>query len=704
MIFRFCFALLVMLSLSACAGPVLRGNVVRPGPIDVAAPFVAGAARVDITPPPGIPMGGHALSGKVSRGVWTRLYARAIFMEGSGSRLVLVSTDLWAFPAGLGDRVVEVLAERGGPTIGREQVVFAATHTHQSPGGFATSNHYNQMASRHAGFDERLFEFLADRIAKAIHDAREASVAATLSVGRTTVAGLQVNRSLEAFLMNPEARSLIGAPAVPTPEIGFPVHPDAFKAVDPGLVVFRLASITDETLALAAFFAVHNTTMSHATELYTGDFFGVAATSAERALAGSGQREPVVALFNGAEGDVSPTWRRQDSRDAVRLGEMLADAIVSLSGMTQSVDTAGGFRFAYRIVDIADACSPRAAGICTAAHAMAGVAAGGGAEDGRSGFWELGWREGVTGPPRDDGHGRKQPVIDPPFVPLHLPFGLTPTQLFLPMGDGDVPRSAPIGVYSIDDVALVTLPGEFTTTLGGRIARGVANAVGSDPERTVLVGLANEYLAYFTTPEEYDAQHYEGASTIYGRWAGRVVLDVIVQLAGDLRGYVDERPAGFKYHPGDREEFGVRSLGDRPVATPNHFEAIAVDPSDGELMQGLPTACWIDGIATLPGSYPSSGFADEISVTPRVRIQRAGGGGWNDVEGADDKGFQIMVYGVEVEATNSTGCGTWMPPEEVQPIAADEYRIMVRRTSMEPLACAVVTGDRVRFAHLSPCS
>jgi len=121
-------------------------------------------------------------------------------------------------------------------------------------------------------------------------------------------------------------------------------------------------------------------------------------------------------------------------------------------------------------------------------------------------------------------------------------------------------------------------------------------------------------------------------------------------------------------------------------------------------MQGLPTACWIDGITTLPGSYPSSGFADEISVTPRVRIQRAGGGGWNDVEGADDKGFQIMVYVVEVEATTSTWCATWMPPEEVQPIAADEYRIMVRRTSMEPLACAVVTGDRVRFAHLSPCS
>ena len=34
----------------------------------------------------------------------------------------------------------------------------------------------------------------------------------------------------------------------------------------------------------------------------------------------------------------------------------------------------------------------------------------------------------------------------------------------------------------------------------------------------VLAGLANAYAGYVVTPEEYTAQHYEGASTHFGPW------------------------------------------------------------------------------------------------------------------------------------------------------------------------------------------
>jgi hypothetical protein len=39
--------------------------------------FTAGAGKSEITPPPGIPMGGHGPAGRVARGYWTRLYARS---------------------------------------------------------------------------------------------------------------------------------------------------------------------------------------------------------------------------------------------------------------------------------------------------------------------------------------------------------------------------------------------------------------------------------------------------------------------------------------------------------------------------------------------------------------------------------------------------------------------------------------------------
>ncbi len=52
------------------------------------------------------------------------------------------------------------------------------------------------------------------------------------------------------------------------------------------------------------------------------------------------------------------------------------------------------------------------------------------------------------------------------------------------------------------------------------------------PRAFVLVGLANEYLSYVTTPEEYDAQEYEGASTIFGPRTGPVIVRFLETLAG----------------------------------------------------------------------------------------------------------------------------------------------------------------------------
>jgi hypothetical protein len=45
-----------------------------------------------------------------------------------------VSADLWAMPAGLGDRVAELVAtEHGIRELSRQQMILAATHTHTGP-------------------------------------------------------------------------------------------------------------------------------------------------------------------------------------------------------------------------------------------------------------------------------------------------------------------------------------------------------------------------------------------------------------------------------------------------------------------------------------------------------------------------------------------------------------------------------------------
>ncbi|RTG81857.1 neutral ceramidase [Schistosoma bovis] len=81
-------------------------------------------------------------------------------------------------------------------------------------------------------------------------------------------------------------------------------------------------------------------------------------------------------------------------------------------------------------------------------------------------------------------------------------------------------------IVSIGSLLIVALPGEFTTMSGRRIREAVIEAANNaskqnDPSSTtqyevILSGLSNVYSSYIATPEEYQLQRYEGASTIYG--------------------------------------------------------------------------------------------------------------------------------------------------------------------------------------------
>lgn len=43
------------------------------------------------------------------------------------------------------------------------------------------------------------------------------------------------------------------------------------------------------------------------------------------------------------------------------------------------------------------------------------------------------------------------------------------------------------------------------------------NGIIGEDAYVVIAGPANTYAHYVTTPEEYDVQRYEGASTLFGR-------------------------------------------------------------------------------------------------------------------------------------------------------------------------------------------
>ncbi|SNS57641.1 neutral/alkaline non-lysosomal ceramidase N-terminal domain-containing protein [Antarctobacter heliothermus] len=82
------------------------------------------------------------------------------------------------------------------------------------------------------------------------------------------------------------------------------------------------------------------------------------------------------------------------------------------------------------------------------------------------------------------------------------------------------PESPPKQVFWLGPILIAALPGEMTTMAGRRLrdALGqVCNPSGQRPSHVLTVCYANDYCQYVTTPEEYDCQHYEGASTLFGR-------------------------------------------------------------------------------------------------------------------------------------------------------------------------------------------
>ena len=72
--------------------------------------------------------------------------------------------------------------------------------------------------------------------------------------------------------------------------------------------------------------------------------------------------------------------------------------------------------------------------------------------------------------------------------------------------------------------------------MGRRTRAAVMAAAGSASgvKGVAIAGYANEYLHYFTTPEEYEWQAYEGGSTVFGKYSSNLIMGDLAALAGDL--------------------------------------------------------------------------------------------------------------------------------------------------------------------------
>ncbi|MGC9970830.1 MAG: neutral/alkaline non-lysosomal ceramidase N-terminal domain-containing protein [Bryobacteraceae bacterium] len=485
--------------------------------------FLAGAAKVEITPPPGYPLGGHSIAGRIARGYWTRLYARSfVFQDAQGRSVALVSCELFAIPAGLHAEVARLVASEHHVPLGPEALILAATHTHHGPAGYMSSATYN-WGGPLPGFDGALFHFLAERIAKAVgdawQDARSSSGSRHQVILRSGYAlDLQRNRAIDAFFRNPQddIAAVLDASAsagMNCPDGSLRNCP-RYLAVDPTLKVLEVLR-DGRRIALLVFFAVHPTAMTHDSPLYSSDLTGHAMNLLERDAGKAGRW--IAGFFNGAEGDVSPRWSMQNRDDVLRLGERLARSVrevLKSAGAPEEVAEIESSGKAFQAYPR----SPDTAGFTP--RPEVGVASLGGAEDGRTIFYNYGWHGGVTrGANADDA---KIPALERRDIGL--------LKVLKPFLDSprSYPREFPVSVARIgNSLRLAALPVEMTTVMGRQLRSRLLAEFG---QPFVLVGLANEYLGYTVSREEYAAQNYEGSSTIFGKEEGRVIGELLVKV------------------------------------------------------------------------------------------------------------------------------------------------------------------------------
>eukprot|EP00074_Homo_sapiens_P078095 XP_011538274.1 neutral ceramidase isoform X4 [Homo sapiens] len=419
---------------------------------------------------------GYGKSGQNAQGILTRLYSRAFIMaEPDGSnRTVFVSID------------IGMVSQR----LRLESIDIA--HTNMKPG--------------------KIF------------------------INKGNVDGVQINRSPYSYLQNPQSERARYS-----------------SNTDKEMIVLKMVDLNGDDLGLISWFAIHPVSMNNSNHLVNSDNVGYASYLLEQEknkgyLPGQG---PFVAAFASSNlGDVSPNilgprcintgescdnanstcpiggpsmciakGPGQDMFDSTQIiGRAMYQRAKELYA-SASQEVTGPLASAHQWVDMTDVtvwlnsthasktCKP-ALGYSFAAGTIDGV--GGlnftqGKTEGDP-FWDT-IRDQILGKPSEE------------IKECHKP-----KPILLHTGELSKPHPwhpdiVDVQIITLGSLAITAIPGEFTTMSGRRLREAVQAEFASHGMQNMTVvisGLCNVYTHYITTYEEYQAQRYEAASTIYG--------------------------------------------------------------------------------------------------------------------------------------------------------------------------------------------
>lgn len=551
--------------------------------------MMVGVGKADITGPITKISTGYNSLGDLISGLTTRLYARAfIAQEKGGKPVVYCSAELVHMTESIKPAVIKELNARGLTQYTEENVMLSATHCHSSTSNTSWYALYD-LINGVPGYDDDSYKIIVQGIANAIEEADKdlAPGKIVLSYGQTDIES--ANRSISAAQWNVNYK-----------DYGYSKLTDieqALKNPNKEMQVLRFMHGNDD-IGMLSFFASHGTSNGMDNRLLASDHKGYACLFVESAMGGN----YVAANCQTASGDISPNLpdpKAEAITDAflrpadrfknldvienqVYAGQQEADAMLRLlkggSGVT-TIELSGPISVNYSTADFSnisvdekyigeyhmpydDVANAKTTEPCIGAGLIAGDEEGAPVDNATEGTVRHNYYLD------DNGNVQIEKVNFADTISLYglenLMGPIWPTAMKLLQSDSYddaqmekvvclavgklMQKNQPLQLIRIGQLAIAGVSFEITNEQGYRTVAQLEDTLSAiGVEKVILSTHSNAYSQYVTTREEFAAQHYEGATNLFGPWTGPAVTQELDRLAQDMvKGVASDKGPGLR--------------------------------------------------------------------------------------------------------------------------------------------------------------
>lgn len=498
----------------------------------VADGYQIGVGRADCTGPPNqIIFMGYAHPPQRGNGLHLRQFSRAYIVDDGNKRVVYVAFDGSMVSHAVKRDVVSKLQELYGNIYSMDNILLSASHTHGGPGGYMMYFLYDVTIF---GFVRETYQSLVDGIFNSIVRAHENLQSGRIYIGETEVKGASRNRSPTSYLLNPEEERALYE-----------------GDTDTTLIQMRFVNDNDKVIGAINWFATHSVSMNNSNLLISSDNVGYAAVLLEQEMNTNYRpgKGPFVSTFAlSSFGDTSPNTNSPKCEFTGAICDLLSAPCPSVDGLcfasgpgrdqfeSTKIIAEKMYQGARKI--LAESIGREVRGDVNFVHQFVDFSTYQVSEEVKGCVPALGinFASGTT-----DGPGIPVTEIDfdaflgpdSPIADLVREFASptaedivchAPKPILLATGRFTFPFDwqpsiVPTQLLKIGDVVLAAVPAETTTMAGRRLRRRVRDAfiqAGGGDVQVITSDLSNMYSSYVVTPEEYQAQRYEAAFTIFG--------------------------------------------------------------------------------------------------------------------------------------------------------------------------------------------